>query len=91
MVFQAVRKKIKQEKEKQILEDRVVRFMRKVSELQEEQPKLANRYLKQATKIYHGELGSYVPKIDSEFNKHFLSFIKMYPSTVKYNLNPQLA
>ena len=82
MIFKYIKKRIEREKEKMRLEDRVVRFMRKVSELKDEQPKLAYRYLIQAANIYHDRLGGYVPEIDSEFNLHFNHFMNSYPPTV---------
>jgi len=79
-------KKTKETEQTERLEDKVMRFMKKVSLLQEEQPKLAYRFLQQATKLYHNKLGSYIPEIDSEFNQRFLSFFEMYPLT----RNPKL-
>ncbi len=89
MVFKRLKKRIELEKEKLRLEDQVMRFMKKVTLLQEEQPKLAYRFLCQATNTYHNKLG-YTPEIDPVFDLHFRSFIEMYPPKVTRKPNPAL-
>ncbi len=64
-------------KEKRLLEDKVIRFMTKVKSLQETNPKLAFRYLTQATRLYHEKL-RYKKIIDEKFNDIFLSFVSKY-------------
>ncbi len=92
MVFKYIRKQIEKEKEKQRLEDKIMRFMRKVSLHQEEQPKLARRYFTQATRLRDQEFKLMLPNFDNEmeFDKIFLSFIKKYPFKLSYELNPEL-
>jgi len=87
-----MRKQIEKEKEKQRLEDKIMRFMRKVSLHQEEQPKLANRYLTQAMNLRDKEFKLMLPNFDNEmeFDKIFLSFIKRYPTKMSYELHPEL-
>ena len=80
-------RKSSKEEQKEILENRAIRFLRKTNSLKETNPRLAYRFLRQAEKIYDGSLNSYSKEIDREFNRIFISFIKMYPPTIKVNSN----
>jgi len=79
-------------KRKAELEEKIMRFARKVSELQEEQPKLAHRYLIQATKLYHQEFNGLLPNedYDREYNKIFLSFFDAYSPKITHEPHPKL-
>ena len=90
--FENFKRELEREKEKLRLEDKIMRFVRKVSELQEEQPKLAHRYLIQATKLYHGEFNGLLPNRgnDKEYNKIFISFFNAYPPKIIRESNPAL-
>jgi len=85
-------KKTKETEQTERLEDKIMRFMRKVNLLQEEQPKLAYRFLQQAAKLYHQEFNGLLPNDDNDrkYNRVFLSFIEMYPPKITRESNPAL-
>jgi hypothetical protein len=72
-------------KKRLVLEDKIMRFMGKVELLQGENPKLAYRFLNQATRLYHEKLGGYSFEIDQEFSRIFNGFFDKYPTTIRVN------
>ena len=62
------------------LERRIMKFMEKADSIGEEDFELSHRFISQATRLYHENLGGYSRSIDRRFNEIFISFMKKYPS-----------